>query len=106
MKLAHFLYKPVLHNYLPSSMTRTESRRTVKVVMRTRRENRNVQIGSAKRYFSSGWGEKSKKKREQIKHMQIIYITRVARCSSVIECLLMVQWVVGSIPHGGPSCAP
>ena len=26
-----------------------------------------------------------------------------SRCSSVVECPLMVRWVVGSIPHGGPS---
>ena len=25
-----------------------------------------------------------------------------ARCSSLVECLFMVWWVVGSIPHGGP----
>ena len=24
-----------------------------------------------------------------------------ARCSSMVESPLMVQWVVGSIPHGG-----
>ena len=24
------------------------------------------------------------------------------RCSSVLECLLMVRWVIRSIPHGGP----
>ena len=25
-----------------------------------------------------------------------------ARCSSVVECPLVVRWVVGSILHGGP----
>ena len=23
-------------------------------------------------------------------------------CSSVVECALIMQWIVGSIPHGGP----
>ena len=25
-----------------------------------------------------------------------------ARCNSVVECPFMVQWVVGSLPYGGP----
>ena len=25
------------------------------------------------------------------------------RCNSMVECLLMVRWVIGSIPHSGPT---
>ena len=30
------------------------------------------------------------------------YFEKGARCSSVVEHLLMVQWFFGSIPYGGP----
>ena len=32
----------------------------------------------------------------------VIFCVMGARCSSVVECLLMVQWVFGSISHGEP----
>ena len=28
--------------------------------------------------------------------------TEGARCCSVVEYLILVRWIVGSIPHGGP----
>lgn len=40
---------------LPSMMMQIVSLRTLMVVRRTRMEKRNVQIGSASRYFSSGY---------------------------------------------------
>ena len=35
-------------------------------------------------------------------HVNTFYEEMGARCISVVDCSLMVQWVIGSIPHGGP----
>ena len=33
----------------------------------------------------------------------LLLIAKGARCSSVVEVLIMVRWVIGSILHGAPT---
>ena len=37
-----------------------------------------------------------------VKCLYLVFFVR-ARCRSVVEHLLMVRWVIGLIPHGGPT---